>query len=59
LLAGALAGCHWANADVQCKLKLNQHRPEALDAMKVIYAAGNENERSLAQWMGKLGLGSD
>jgi transcriptional regulator len=44
---------------LQCKLKLNQHRPEALDAMKVIYAAGNENERSLAQWMDRLGLGSD
>jgi transcriptional regulator len=44
---------------LQCKLKLNQHRPEALDAMKAIYAAGNENERSLAQWMDRLGLGSD
>jgi transcriptional regulator len=44
---------------LQCKLKLNQHRPEAHAAMKAIYAAGNENERSLAQWMDRLGLGGD
>ena len=44
---------------LQCKLKLNQHRPEAHDAMRAIYAAGNDSERSLAQWMGRLGLGSD
>ena len=42
--------------DLQCKLKLNQHRPEALAAMKAIYSAGNENERALAEWMDKLGL---
>ncbi|MFC5522797.1 FMN-binding negative transcriptional regulator [Polaromonas jejuensis] len=40
--------------DLQCKLKLNQHRPEAHAAMKAAYAAGNENERALAQWMDKL-----
>jgi transcriptional regulator len=42
--------------DVQCKLKLNQHRPESHAAMKAAYAAGNENERALAAWMDKLGL---
>ena len=41
--------------DVQCKVKLNQHRPEARAAMKAAYAAGNENEQALAQWMDKLG----
>lgn len=41
---------------LQCKLKLNQHRPEAHAAMKAAYAAGNENERALAAWMDKLGL---
>jgi transcriptional regulator len=40
----------------QCKLKINQHRPEAHAAMKSAYAAGNENERALAQWMDRLGL---
>lgn len=40
----------------QCKLKLNQHRPESHAAMKAAYAAGNENERALAAWMDQLGL---
>lgn len=41
----------------QCKLKLNQHRKEAHAAMRAIYASGNEDERALAQWMDRLGLG--
>jgi transcriptional regulator len=43
--------------DLQCKLKLNQHRPESHAKLKTIYAQGNENERELAQWMDRLGLG--
>ena len=42
--------------EMQCKIKINQHRPEAHAAMKAAYAAGNENERALAEWMDKLGL---
>ena len=42
---------------LQCKLKLNQHRPEAHAKMRAGYAAGGENERALGQWMDKLGLG--
>jgi transcriptional regulator len=45
--------------DLQCKLKLNQHRPEAHEKMKAIYSAGGENERALAQWMDRLGLSGD
>ncbi|MDP3702202.1 MAG: FMN-binding negative transcriptional regulator [Hylemonella sp.] len=41
---------------LQCKLKLNQHRPEAHAAMKAVYAAGSENERALAAWMDRLDL---
>lgn len=41
---------------LQCKIKINQHRPEAHAAMKAVYAAGNENERALALWMDKLEL---
>ena len=41
---------------LQCKLKLNQHRPEAHAQMRAGYAAGGENERALGQWMDKLGL---
>lgn len=42
--------------DMQCKIKINPHRPEAHAAMKAAYAAGNDNERALAQWMDKLKL---
>ncbi len=42
--------------DIQCKIKLNQHRPEAHVAMHASYAAGSENERALAMWMRRLGL---
>jgi transcriptional regulator len=45
--------------ELQCKLKLNQHRPEAHAAMKAIYSAGSENERALAKWMDQLGMSSD
>ena len=42
--------------DLQCAVKLNQHRPEAHAAMHAAYAAGNEQQRALAGWMQKLGL---
>ena len=41
---------------VQAKLKLNQHRPEAHLQMRAGYAAGNDDERALGQWMDTLGL---
>lgn len=40
-----------------CKLKINQHRPESHEALRAAYAAGNEDERALAGWMDRLGLG--
>jgi transcriptional regulator len=42
--------------DLQCKLKLNQHRPESHVAMHAIYTAGNDDERALADWMVTLGM---
>jgi len=42
--------------DLQCKLKLNQHRPESHEAMHAVYAAGNDDQRALADWMERLGL---
>lgn len=42
--------------DLQCKVKLNQHRPESHAAMVAAYEAGGENERALARWMRRLGL---
>ncbi len=42
---------------LECKLKLNQHRPEAHAAMHAQYcASAREDERNLAQWMQRLGL---
>ena len=45
--------------ELQCKVKLNQHRPEAHAAMRALYAQGGENERALAQLMDRLGIGAD
>ncbi|MBK5205049.1 MAG: FMN-binding negative transcriptional regulator [Polaromonas sp.] len=44
--------------DLQCKLKINQHRPESHDAMKTLYSAGHDNEQALAHWMDRVGLSS-
>jgi transcriptional regulator len=41
---------------LQCKLKLNQHRPESHAAMHAAYAAGNPDEQALASWMQRLGM---
>jgi transcriptional regulator len=41
---------------LQCKLKLNQHRPESHAALHAIYAAGNDDQRALAEWMQRLGM---
>lgn len=54
-----LAGIVGFELDVlqwECKLKLNQHRPEAHARMREAYAAGNEMERELGAWMQRLGM---
>lgn len=43
--------------DLQCKVKLNQHRPESHGAMLKTYSQGSDDERALASWMVRLGLG--
>jgi transcriptional regulator len=40
--------------DLQCKLKLNQHRPEARAAMQAMYSVGSPDEQALAVWMDRL-----
>ena len=44
---------------LQCKLKLNQHRPEAHDRTKAMYSAGSADEQALAVWMARLRMASD
>ncbi len=42
--------------DLQCKVKLNQHRRESHAAMHAQYSAGSPDERALAVWMERLGM---
>lgn len=42
--------------ELQCKVKINQHRPESHAALLAAYDAGNPDERALAGWMRRLGL---
>ena len=57
MLAGIVA-FELAVTTLQCKLKINQHRPEAHARMRQVYAAGGETERALGEWMDKLGIGA-
>ena len=40
--------------ELQCKLKLNQHRPESHAALRRALAAGSADERELLNWMDRL-----
>ncbi|MDO9404248.1 MAG: FMN-binding negative transcriptional regulator [Polaromonas sp.] len=55
MLAG-IVGFELRVTDLQCKVKLNQHRPEAHAATQAMYSAGDDNQRALAAWMEQLGL---
>lgn len=56
-MLGGIVGFELTVTEVQCKIKLNQHRPESHAALKAGYAAGDDNQRGLAEWMTRLGLG--
>ena len=55
MLAGIVA-FELAVTRVQCKIKLNQHRPESHAAMRQVYAGGGEDEQALGRWMDRLGM---
>ena len=55
MLAG-IVGFEMQVVDLQCKIKINQHRPESHAALHSLYAEGDDHERALADWMVKLGL---
>ena len=42
--------------NMQCKVKVNQHRPEAHARMLEIYDAGGPDDQALGAWMRKMGL---
>ncbi|NJM43911.1 MAG: FMN-binding negative transcriptional regulator [Brachymonas sp.] len=41
---------------LECKIKINQHRPESHAAMHAAYTQGSAQEKALAAWMQDLGL---
>ena len=41
---------------LQCAIKVNQHRPEAHASMHTLFKDGDANQRTIAQWMTRLGL---
>ena len=57
MLAG-IVGFELRVTSWQCKVKVNQHRKESHAAMRMRYSSGNEDERALAAWMERLGLGT-
>ena len=58
MLAG-IVGFELQVLDLQCKIKINQHRPESHAKLHQMYVKGNDDERGLAQWMVRLGLEID
>ena len=56
MMAGIVA-FELAVTRLQCKLKLNQHRPESHLRLRAAYAQGGENERALGEWMDLIGIG--
>jgi transcriptional regulator len=58
MLAG-IVGFELQVLDLQCTIKINQHRPVSHPALHAMYAAGNDDQRALADWMVELGLNVD
>jgi len=57
MLAGVVAFELEVNS-LQCKVKLNQHRPEAFDRMREAYAQEGDNGQALVRWMDRLDMGA-
>jgi transcriptional regulator len=55
-MLSAIVGFELAVEQWSCKLKLNQHRPEAYAGMQQAYQSGNDDERELGEWMKRLGM---
>jgi len=55
-MLGGIVGFELRVLQWQCKIKLNQHRPESHAALHERYAGGTPDEQALAGWMRRLGL---
>jgi transcriptional regulator len=53
MMAG-IVGFELEVTELQCKLKLNQHRPESYAALRRSYTGGSEAQRELLEWMDRL-----
>jgi transcriptional regulator len=53
-MVAMIVGFELEITELQCKLKLNQHRPESHAALRRVFAAGSEDERELLSWMDRL-----
>jgi transcriptional regulator len=54
MMLSAMVGFELKVTAFECKLKVNQHRPEAHEATVKMYAGGSEDQRILADWMLRL-----
>lgn len=54
MMLAAMVGFELRVTSFECKLKVNQHRPEAHEATVTMYAGGTEDQRTLADWMLRL-----
>ncbi len=55
-LMQGIAAFEFRVTELQCKVKLNQHRPESHRAMQEAYGQGSADEQALAAWMRRLGM---
>ncbi len=53
-MLSAIVGLELEVLGWQCAAKINQHRPEAREALLAAYRAGNDDERALADWLERL-----
>ncbi len=54
MLAGIVA-FELTVTQLECKIKINQHRAESHAAMRKLYAEGSPDEQELGEWMDRLG----
>jgi transcriptional regulator len=53
-MLGGIVGFELTLTQVQCTIKVNQHRPEAYEAMLSAYDAGDSQAQAVANWMRRL-----
>jgi transcriptional regulator len=56
MMMAMIVGFELEITELQCKFKLNQHRPESHAALRRTFATGGEAERELLGWMDRLNM---